>query len=177
MFLDIVVLSLLLTILLRGNPMKVLNYEYRCILLFPVPLILQLLGTRWPQISGALNIVSYILLLVILLLNIRIPGIFCVFTGTLMNTLAVSLNGGKMPVLRWMALRLGIYSVDTKHFFVDDMNWKVLLGDVATVVFPWGRSFVVSMGDVLIALGIAVFFLSVLRMGKEEGVRCNELGS
>jgi len=171
MFLDIMALSILLTLLLKGNPMKVLTYRYRCIFLFPIPLILQLLGVWWPQASPVLNIGAYVLLLVVLLLNFHIPGIFYVFTGTLMNTIAVSLNGGKMPVLRWMASQIGIHSVDAKHVFVDTVNWRILLGDVTTVVFPWGRSFVISVGDVLITLGIAIFFLSVLKAGEVQHER------
>jgi len=171
MFLDIMALSILLTLLLKGNPMKVLTYRYRCIFFFPIPLILQLLGVWWPQTSPVLNIGAYVLLLVVLLLNFHIPGILYVFTGTLMNTIAVSLNGGKMPVLRWMASQIGIHSVDAKHVFVDTVNWRILLGDVTTVVFPWGRSFVISVGDVLITLGIAIFFLSVLKAGEEQHER------
>ena len=171
MFLDIIVLSILLTLLLKGNPMKVLTYRYRCIFLFPIPLFLQLLGMWWIRISPAFNIGSYILLLVVLSLNFHIPGILYVFSGVLMNTIAVSLNGGKMPVLRWMASQIGIHSVDAKHVFVDTVNWRILLGDIATVVFPWGRSFVISVGDVLITLGIAIFFLSVLKAGEMQHER------
>ncbi|HCZ07511.1 MAG TPA: hypothetical protein DHV12_10375 [Thermotogae bacterium] len=163
MFIDVTVISILLTLLCRGNPISVIEYPYRFLYLFPVPLAFQLISFLLPGAGSFFNIASYLMVIALMVSNFHIPGVPYMTIGTVSNTIAVLFGKGRMPVVRSVAEYIGIYSVDAKHVFVETPKEALFLGDITIVYFPWGRSFVVSIGDLLIALGLMVFFLSSLR--------------
>ena len=163
MFLDLIVVSILLALALRKNPFDFMRWKFRYLYIFPVPLVLQILAFKFRGLANPLNIISYFVILFLMATNIHLPGLGYMFIGSLLNALAFILNGGKMPVLRVLANSIGIYEVDPKHIFVDCVNLKTMLGDIMVLTFPWKRSFLVSIGDLVIGFGIIILFLSSRR--------------
>ena len=168
MFLDIIVVSILIALALKKNPFDFIRWKFRYLYLFPIPLILQLSAFKFQSISNILNVISYILILLLIFMNKELPGLIYMFIGSILNATAFMLNGGRMPVLRELARSIGIYNVDPKHVFIDTVNFKTMLGDVMVLTFPWNRSFLVSVGDLVIGFGIMVLFLSSHSSGEIE---------
>jgi|GEM_PF-356230 len=163
MFIDVTVISILLSLLCGGNPLKTIQYPYKFLYLFPLPFALQLLGFLWHDASVWLNPISYVMVILLMFFNLHIPGVPYMMAGTTANLIAVIIGKGKMPVVRSVAAYIGIHSVGAKHIFVETPKETFFLGDITIIYFPWGRSFVVSIGDLFIALGLMIFFLSSLK--------------
>ena len=108
-------------------------------------------------------VVAYLLIFVWLWGNWRVPGLQVASVGIGLNALAVMLNGGQMPIWTGAFEAAGFTSAalanDPFHFLLytgtaaDFIARGGLFGDVVPIPFPVIRD-VVSIGDVLLALGI-----------------------
>lgn len=152
MIVEVFLIGLFLSLVLR-NLWNVLKYEYKMLYLFPIPFLLQVLP--WERILVPL---SFFLLFLICYANRRLPGFNLMAIGAAMNGFAMSVNDGKMPVWQPVleALRMDL---DFKHTVFQEFSWKTLLADYIPVSFPWGRRFIISIGDILIFIGIILFFV------------------
>ena len=108
-------------------------------------------------------VVAYLLIFVWLWGNWRVPGLQVASVGIGLNALAVMLNGGQMPIWTGAFEAAGFTSAalanDPFHFLLytgtaaDFIARGGLFGDVVPIPIPVIRD-VVSIGDVLLALGI-----------------------
>lgn len=112
----------------------------------------------WPGSGGiylGLHLASYALLLVFLMYNRNLPGLWIIGMGTLMNFVAIASNGGVMPATAGALAKAGLI-IDPTQFansaLLADPNFA-FLGDVFAI--PAGVPFanVFSPGDVCIVLG------------------------
>ena len=95
--------------------------------------------------------------------NLAIPGIACVMLGGLSNFVAIAVNGGRMPVepnllaqVRGAAYvsALAASRVTSNSSLADshtNMRW---LTDQILIPPPWPLPTVLSVGDIVIALGV-----------------------
>lgn len=109
-------------------------------------------GTRLPVI---LVLSSFIPLLAVVWLNKDQQGLWLAGIGILMNLTVIALNEG-MPVLEAaVELSGGTFdaaALDAKHVVLDGSTRLAFLADV--IPFPGS---VISLGDVLLAVGLGVF--------------------
>ncbi len=114
--------------------------------------------TLFPGNGGAyigLHLASYGLLLAFLLNNRRLPGLWIIGLGTVMNFVAIASNGGVMPATAG-ALRSAGRVIDPTQFansaHLADPKFA-FLGDVFALPseFPFANVF--SAGDVCIVMG------------------------
>lgn len=110
---------------------------------------------------------SYVLLLGAVLANRRRPGLWLSGLGILLNLTVIALNGG-MPVLTESALVASGYTAipsdlgGYKHVFLDETSRLPFLADVIPIRIA-GQGYVLSLGDVFLALGVAQFLEAELR--------------
>lgn len=115
---------------------------------------------------------SAALVAVFLSLNRGVRGTGLVALGLLSNALVVGLNGA-MPVASAASGRAGISTqdilsgVDPRHELAGPDTRLRLLGDTIPVLLPW-RPEVVSVGDVLVAAGLAQLVLVGMVRGAER---------
>jgi hypothetical protein len=118
--------------------------------------------------SGAVILItSYVSLLFFLFLNRRIPAISTMTIGLVLNTVVVGANAG-MPVSA-AAIRAAGSDVSQslelasgqKHHLLSDADRLTPLADVIPIPQPFGV--VVSIGDVLLYGGMALFAFQVTR--------------
>jgi hypothetical protein len=137
----------------------------------PVPTI----GGISPRILGtAMLVTSYVLLLGFIAVNRWIPAARIMAVGLLLNLLVVATNGG-MPVSARAIERAGGSATalasepSEKHHLMteDDVLW--FLGDVIPIPPP--VKIVLSIGDVLLYLGMAWFVVQVMRGRSRENPR------
>lgn len=113
-------------------------------------------GTQW--IHASAHVASYFLAGWFLIANRRVAGLWLVAVGGGLNLLAISANGGVMPILPSAAATAGLAVGGTSF-----QNSSVLaapnlsfLGDIFALPSSFPLHNVFSVGDICIGLGVAV---------------------
>lgn len=117
-------------------------------------------------ISGQTRVVIWcafaIVLMVVVVLNISVPGMQFVAVGLLLNVVVVATNSG-MPLSYSATVGLGATteqiarSLSTGFYrLVDESTVFAFMGDVIPVPGPAGLRSVVSVGDLLMVFGVAI---------------------
>jgi Family of unknown function (DUF5317) len=108
-------------------------------------------------VRAALMVAAYPVLAVFLAANWRVPGMPLVALGGALNLLTISVNGGVMPASPSALAGAGLDPAAPgfqNSTALDDPRLP-FLGDIFSIPASWPLSNVFSVGDVLIALGVA----------------------
>jgi hypothetical protein len=144
-------LSGLLDVTLRGLPVLVGALGIQVLVISVVP-------DASPDLITALHLVTYVAALGFVAMNLRLRGMWVVGLGGLLNFVAIAANGGVMPA-KASALRSAGRRVSSSAF---ENSTAVrgarlsFLGDVFAMPGSWPLANVFSIGDVLIAAGVAI---------------------
>lgn len=109
-------------------------------------------------------VISYILLLVAIMLNIKKNYMKILFIGVMLNAAVIFANEGKMPVSLTGFSGIQQESViidrayDIKHTGVNKDTNLVYLADIILIPKPYPLPKILSIGDVFIMLGVFLFF-------------------
>ncbi|MGZ5382605.1 MAG: DUF5317 domain-containing protein [Acidimicrobiia bacterium] len=124
--------------------------------------------SAWTPVAGvALILGSYLPLLWLVILNRERKGMWLAGLGILLNFSVITANGG-MPVLAEAALAAAGYqegigvAYGYKHVALDGATILAFLADVIPVRL-FGQGQVISLGDVLLAVGLGAFLEDELR--------------
>ena len=170
MFLSVIALALVTGALAGGGIPRLADLRLKLIWVLLLALGLRvgavlLFGTDvGPSLPiGALFIAAYLLLFVFLAANYRVPGLQVAAVGVGLNTLAVILNAGRMPIWANAFVAAGFSPEaligDPFHFLLatdtvaDFVSQGGVFGDVVPIPIPVIRD-VISIGDILLAMGI-----------------------
>lgn len=112
--------------------------------------------------------VSYTLLLLFAIANVRLPGMPLVLIGLTANFLVIAANGG-MPVSEAALADSGQQDVietlrrngSDKHHLMDDDDVLTFLADVIPVPMPVGQA--ISIGDVFVYVGLIWLTIEAMR--------------
>lgn len=123
----------------------------------------------WAETAGLFMVLgSFLLLMVLVVINREMPGMWLAGFGVLMNFTVISLNGG-MPVLVEAAeVASGFAQSDPdiagsfKHVVLDEETILPTLADVIPLRLA-GHGQVISLGDVFLAVGLGRFLEHELR--------------
>jgi len=133
------------------------------------------------------NIVIYCLLFTGFWLNRQYFGINIIFFGSGLNILAMLSNNGRMPVSYEVLLKNNLQEaislinkgLDFKHVFINEGTKIVFLTDIIQPPGIFGYLMrVVSIGDLIIVLGICIFVfeifvgVSLFAIIKKEIMKC-----
>jgi len=117
--------------------------------------------TAWVVVTTAMAVFAW--------LNRASFGFILISLGAVANALVVACNGG-MPVSERALAASGLESILERlvshvDFYVlaSEETWAPWLGDVLPLPL-WGQSAVLSLGDVLMFVGIAVFIIMSMRV-------------
>lgn len=126
-------------------------------------------GFSWVEglpatVGVALHLVSYLLVLVFIIANIRERAIAILGTGTLLNFLVIILNGGYMPTPA--ANFKGVQQageVNNNTMLADSGTLLPWLGDIFHLPswLPLTNAF--SIGDIFIAVGVFLYILKYMK--------------
>ncbi|MDX1468782.1 MAG: DUF5317 domain-containing protein [Acidimicrobiia bacterium] len=167
-------LALTVAVLRGGRLVNLGDIELRAWWLLFVAFGLQA-GTRWlpdaewSESAGlAMVLVSFGLLMLLVALNTKKPGMWLVGVGVLMNFTVIAANGG-MPVLAGAAEVASGFAVTEpdlsdsfKHVPLDASSRLAFFADVIPLRLV-GIGEVISVGDIFLALGLGVFLENELR--------------
>ena len=182
MFLSVIALALIAGALAGGGLPRLADLRLRWVWVLGLALALRFgaglaregdIGVDLPL--GAAFIAAYGLIFVWLWGNWRVPGLQVAAVGIALNTLAVVLNGGQMPIWSAAFTAAGFtpaaLSHDPFHFLLTAgtvasfVSQGGIFGDVLPIPIPVIRD-VVSIGDTLLAVGI--FWAIVYSMTRAE---------
>jgi hypothetical protein len=151
-------LDRLASLTIRGWPIALAG------LLVQIVLFTDLGSTIAGDAAPSIYLLSTAAVLVVVLLNLRVPGLALVAVGALSNLAAIVANGGRMPADPDALASLG-------DEIGDGYSNSIILADPAlrplTDIFampawmPFANIF--SIGDVLIAIGVAVAIAAAMR--------------
>ncbi|MFC4779461.1 DUF5317 domain-containing protein [Paenibacillus sp. GCM10023252] len=153
------------------------NLRIRGGLIFPVLLAAQFLvfylqenSSFFLQFNGWMFILIYVAGLTVLWLNRREDGFWFIFLGVFLNFLVMLVNGGKMPVSVEAASVLDpVYlqmlqegTVVSKHILLDHTTRLGFLGDIIPLSPPYPRTQAISIGDIIMNVGIFMYLKSIM---------------
>lgn len=184
MLLIAVILGIAGGLLAGGRLSHLLSVRLRYGALILLALLLRI-GTQWlleqgvdvvDQIRMPLFAFSFGLLAAALWLNRSQPGLLLAMAGVAANGIAIVVNGGYMPVYVPAVEVAGLSQADLSpvlHVALpEELGVEFLLavgplGDILPITIPFLAN-VVSLGDVLLASGIAWFLFSALVRGSSD---------
>lgn len=145
--------------LLRGGKLSNLSEIYArgwwlLFVGFGMQIVANLIPADNREVAVWLILFSYLPLVIVVALNQRQPGMWISGIGILMNFTVIALNNG-MPVLPEAIELAGgqaDMALDAKHVVLDGSSHLPFLADI----IPMPGS-VISLGDVLLAVGLGVF--------------------
>ena len=163
-----IVVAVALVPLVGGDLRALATLRFRVPGLVAAALVLQILViTVFPGPRTTLRLAAYLssyaLAVVFLFLNRRIPGLWLIGTGALLNLLAIGANAGVMPATRDALATAGVVppgEVFANAAYVEHARlW--FLGDVFAVPSSWPVSNVFSVGDVILVVAALLALHSV----------------
>ena len=109
-------------------------------------------------------VMSFLLLLSVIYHNSHIKGMKIIFIGIFINLLAITMNGGQMPVSPealnkasletiYETVKSGNYVTHTLMTESDNLIAKIA-GDIIPIIPPHPRPRVISIGDIVMTIGI-----------------------
>lgn len=131
-------------------------------------------GDRLAGDAGpATYVASTLAVFVAVVRNLRVPGMALVALGALSNLAAITANGGFMPASAAALATAGLPPGDHLNSVVLERPALEPLTDVFALPASLPFANVFSVGDVLIAVGVAVAIAAAMRRptGSEEQVR------
>lgn len=170
LFFAVIAAALAIAVLIGGDVRRLSQIRIRHIELllaaFASKVAVALLGTAHTQtavtIARPLNVIGAVLLLAVVWFNRRIPGALLFSVGLTLNLIVIVAFGGRMPVLLphdadpnspiLVLLRGGL---DPLHVALDHPQGLWFIGDILTIPSIGGHSSLVSIGDLLMAAGVA----------------------
>ena len=170
LFFAVIAAALVVAVVIGGDVRRLsqLRIQHIELLLaaFAVKVAVAVLGIAHSQIAVTvarpLNVVGAVLLLAVVWFNRRIPGAVLFGAGLTLNLIVIVAFGGRMPVLLprdadpnspILALLRG--GLDPLHVALEHPQGLWFIGDIFTIPSIGGHSSLVSIGDLLMAAGIA----------------------
>jgi hypothetical protein len=164
------VLGLATVVIARGDLRKLGDLTFRGVaLVFGALLVQVLIITIIPDgnegVRAAVHIGTYLVIFLFLAANLRVPGVWLIAIGALLNFAAIAANGGVMPADPGATRRAGLTSQQGSFENSREVEGARLtrLGDRYAIPESWPASNVFSVGDVLIVLGAVVGMHQICR--------------
>ena len=174
-----VLLALVVALLSGGNLRNLAHIQVTHSYLILVSLGIQIVvfSTWWHERIGEslwgeiLYALSLLLLVGVVWVNRRVPGLALLGVGLTFNALVILANGGRLPASLQALRTAGIaeagmaYAASraTNSMLMDESTRLWYLGDIFAIPRGFPLANVYSIGDVLIALGAAWFIFGALR--------------
>jgi hypothetical protein len=173
------VLGVAVGYLLGGRLSQLSDLRPRYAPLALVALLLQVVNPpgSWPLVMLFL---SFVLLAVFTLANLRIAGFVAILAGLAMNLAVIAVNGG-MPVSREAIVASGqegtlgplIEQRGVKHHLAGPADRLLFLGDVIAIPAPVRQ--VISVGDIFTYGGVTVVIAASMRRRRARSPRLPSL--
>ncbi|MGM7702998.1 DUF5317 domain-containing protein [Pseudalkalibacillus sp. Hm43] len=182
---DGILLSIIVGLLRKGNFKGIADLNIKFGWVFPLLLVFQILIFLYQgqvdlinRISGFLFIMVYIIGIFLLWLNRKLGiGVQLILIGVVLNFIVMIANDGRMPVSLDAAKVLApSYSQALtqdnygKHTALNSETHIGFLGDIIPISDPYPRDQVISIGDIIMNIGIFLFIQKLMVARKRSSM-------
>ncbi len=166
--------------LIRGGSLR--NLEHISIKGLPflfIPLIIRFITYHgahegmdfFVEYGGLLQNAAFGLLLGFFLINRKIMEMKIVFVGVALNLIAIFANGGVMPVSERAMALAGVTDTPVgTHAILDSSTTLPFLSDVIPIPEPYPFATVVSIGDIILTIGVFILIYRTMMKGKNTKI-------
>ncbi len=185
MLLDILIISIIVTVLSGHKLSRLKELDLKWIELFIIGFLIQL-GIVWLSFKNVgfvekyhfpLHILSFLLLFIGIYKNLHIPGFKWIGIGVFLNFLVIVANNGQMPVSGIGLTKVGLSSYKEvlesgkylTHTLIGKGTHLPFLADRFYIPHPYPRPTLFSIGDIFIGIGIFVLLFKNTMPEKKEG--------
>lgn len=178
MIIESILLSLITAYILGGSLKNIDKVEIKYGFIFFTLIVLESLSivlvTRFDNTISSLlyyyfniiHLIIYFLFIFCIFLNRKIRGFKLIFMGSLLNFIAMLFNHGPMPVYYEALIKAGIKDqlnlLLNNNILTHSLSFTssgvYFLGDIIAIGPPYPFPKVISIGDLIFALGIFIFF-------------------
>jgi len=167
-----IITALLIGFFLRGSLLNLADKPFRCLWLALIAVVLRFTVLSSAFVNSPLGylsvpgqILSFIILLIVALLNFSIPGMPILGLGILLNLVVMVANGGYMPVSPDDLVEIGhprqaeILRAGGTDFYgiaLTEQTRLPFLADIFVLPRFFPIRYVFSLGDALIGLGLII---------------------
>lgn len=187
---ELIILALAIGWISKGKLSRLADANIKHIWLIFIPLASYALAwvpslAKLPWFLGASAIVEKIALIVLVLLNIRIPGMSLALVGVALNFVALSFNSGMMPTstkaLSVALGRQGVKKFETAYHPRNSVMTQSTRVPYLCDVIP-AKQFLVapviySVGDLVMSLGTVIVIVALMRTPLPHEQRPDKDGS
>ncbi|MDO8585866.1 MAG: DUF5317 domain-containing protein [Armatimonadota bacterium] len=112
------------------------------------------------RLTSVSHLAAYLVALIVIVLNRRLPGMALVGLGAALNFAVISVNGGKMPVsyeaAKYANMEKALRNDLVRHCRIDENTRLAVLADVIPLKWPSFHPGVMSVGDIILDVGLFV---------------------
>ena len=182
MVFEIIILALIVGKIKGGSISKLENLHIRGWYLLVISFSLEILSlffitktnNHLANIIGSsffyIHILIYLLLIIGIFMNFKEMGFKIIFFGSILNFFAIAFNKGRMPVSINALNDAKLYDqLDLlyshriiTHTLITENTKMNFLGDIIPITRPYPFPKIISIGDILISLGIFVLIYSYM---------------
>lgn len=174
MLVDGIVIGIILALLRGGRFGNLANVDLKAVWLTIVAFAVQFSAIfLFPSLLAQAIILSYGILILFCLANRRESGFYLIMLGMLLNIIVMLANGGRMPVEMTAAAHLSPQDVPAleagtygKHIAMSDETNLNFLGDIIYLRSPYPHHTIVSIGDLLLSLGVILYLQQAMAVKK-----------
>ena len=181
--------AVLLSVLLRGDPRRLAQLDFKRLTWILGSFILrdaseELFKSSAPPLAGSLSLAfaCYAMFFYGLAPNLRLPGMGAVALGSLMNFAVIVANQGRMPVSvanlspADQAREISRLAVSINHQVLAPGARLPFLADLFKWTFLQPKPLLFSVGDLLTSLGVAWLMLRVSLSGSPASAPHDTMG-
>jgi hypothetical protein len=180
MVFDGIIFSLLVGFFRKGNLIGFAQLKLKWGWVFPILLVVQIVvftfQNNYELLANASNyiyIAVYVIGILFLYLNRNNHGFILILIGVFLNFLVMVVNGGRMPVspdaavvVDPMYLEATKNSLYAKHQILNQSTKLGFLADIIPLSSPYPRTQVISIGDVIMNIGVFLFIQYIMLKDK-----------
>jgi hypothetical protein len=182
MVFDGILIAILIGFTRGGSFKRFADIRFRMGWVFPVLLVIQLTifyfqnKIEWVgEMSNLSFMVVYIIGLTFLWVNRHHQHFLVIFIGVSLNFIVMAINGGRMPVSIDAAAVIDPHYLEAtknalyaKHTLVTESTKLAYLGDIISLSAPYPREQTISIGDVVMNIGVFLFIQSAMVRKKDK---------
>ncbi|MFA6940590.1 MAG: DUF5317 domain-containing protein [Clostridiaceae bacterium] len=172
MFIEVIIFAVIIGYLLKGRLKNIdimsIKVLYLVLTGFLIKFIIVMSIQHGLIIRGTLTYIlysiQYLLLLIFVIINRKNKYILIMGIGFLINALPIFINGGAMPVSASAALSVGLTKpiwMEGLYRAIDGTTKLNFLGDI--IPYNIGRAYVISIGDIILAVGLFLFIVTGMK--------------
>lgn len=179
---DGILLSIIVGLIRGGNFKGIAHLQLKFGWIFPLLLVLQIVvyvsqnRVEWiGNISNYFFILIYIVGMLFLWINRKHEGFTILLLGVFLNFLVMAINGGRMPVSVEAAsildpnyLQALEQNLASKHTILTSSTYLPFLADIIPLQPPYPREQVISIGDIVMNVGIFIFIQKLMQKEKAQ---------